>query len=160
MGDQLPVAIPGRVLRLILYRIWDGFDAVTRSSAPAGSSGADSEILRDVSVMNPISSSLSLERAMEKLTGVNGVSRIVKFTCRNKMVYFCRRRYHIIENRMKMKRPIFCMCTAMQKSVVCFQRVLKPFPVISAFPALIMPPVLNAEGILFFHSVFPAFHRI
>ena len=65
MGDQLPVAIPGRVLRLILYRIWDGFDAVTRSSAPAGSSGADSEILRDVSVMNPISSSLSLERAME-----------------------------------------------------------------------------------------------
>ncbi len=142
------------------YRFWDGFDSVPCSSAPAGSSGADSEILRDVSVMNPISSSLSLERAMEKLTGVNGVSRIVKFTCRNKMVYFCRRRYHIIENRMKMKRPIFCMCTAMQKSVVCFQRVLKPFPVISAFPALIMPPVLNAEGILFFHSVFPAFHRI
>lgn len=76
------------------------------------------------------------------------------------MVYFCRRRYHIIENRMKMKRPIFCMCTVIQKSGVCFQGVLKPFPVISAFPALIMPPVLNAEGILFFHSVFPAFHRI
>lgn len=82
------------------YRFWDGFDSVPCSSAPAGSSGADSEILHDVSVMNPISSSLSLERAMEKLTGVNGVSRIVKFTCRNKMVYFCRRRYHIIENRM------------------------------------------------------------